>query len=346
MIYAGYIKKAATFLVDMVRSIGDIEQAGRWDLAQLDKASRDLVASLDAGIEELDPQIDGEIVEAEVDAHKATAALAEQIANIEQMNVLLDLRGYAGCVLIAIRLAEWAIDRLEFVVLIFAHGCGHRDLGRERAPTFGRAQGSDWMQDAVRFEDVERLDERHADVEPPPLACMPHPVDIKAISSHAVDAGERRIELLAAIVFHARSVALHEAVTSGRPCAMDIDHIVPLRRPDLRQEARLQNVAHEGLAGRDDGFLFHIVHRRRARGALPCLRTFPDHRRTTFRQYGIVLPQRGRRYDAALEGYSTDIVLIIVGHAPPISVPLWAHQEPPIPFLAWPRTVIIGFRTR
>jgi hypothetical protein len=31
---------------------------------------------------------------------------------------------------------------------------------------------------------------------------------------------------------------------------MDIDHVVPLRRPDLRQETRLEDVANEGLASR------------------------------------------------------------------------------------------------
>ena len=59
------------------------------------------------------------------------------------------------------------------------------------------------MQDTVRFEDSKRLGKRQADVEPPPFARMPHPVDIKAVGAHAVDTGERRVKFLAAIVFHA-----------------------------------------------------------------------------------------------------------------------------------------------
>src|SRR5208282_6775990 len=80
-------------------------------------------------------------------------------------------------------------------------------------PACGRAQGSDRMQHAVGFEDSKRLGKRHAGIKPPPFAGVPHPVDIKTVASHAVDAGEGRIELFAAIVRHARPVALHEALS-------------------------------------------------------------------------------------------------------------------------------------
>jgi hypothetical protein len=53
------------------------------------------------------------------------------------------------------------------------------------------------MQQAVSFEDSQRLGKRHPGMEPPPFACVPHPVDIKPISSRAVDAGEGGVELLA-----------------------------------------------------------------------------------------------------------------------------------------------------
>src|SRR5208282_1741403 len=52
-----------------------------------------------------------------------------------------------------------------------------------------------------------------------------------------------RIELIPTIVFHARPVSLHEAISPRRPRAVDVDHIVPLGRPDLRQEPRLQDIA-------------------------------------------------------------------------------------------------------
>jgi hypothetical protein len=115
------------------------------------------------------------------------------------------------------------------------------------------------MQDAVRFEDSKRLDKRHAGVKPPPFSGVPHPVDIEAVSSHAVDTGEGRIELFAAIMLHARPIALDEAISPGRLGAVDIDHVVPFGRPDLRQEARFHYVANEGLAGGDDHLLFRPV---------------------------------------------------------------------------------------
>ncbi|SJM33792.1 hypothetical protein [Mesorhizobium delmotii] len=66
------------------------------------------------------------------------------------------------------------------------------------------------MQNTVRFENAKRLDERLAGVKPPSFTREPHPVDIELIWPHAIDSGESRVELLAAIVFHARPVALDE----------------------------------------------------------------------------------------------------------------------------------------
>ena len=66
------------------------------------------------------------------------------------------------------------------------------------------------MQHAVRFEESKRVGECYTGMEPPPFARVPHPVDIKPVWSHAVDTGERRVELLAAIVLPSRPVALHE----------------------------------------------------------------------------------------------------------------------------------------
>lgn len=105
MIYAGNIKAAATHLADLVDTIGDIEQAGRWDLAQIDKASRALVAGLDSGIKELDPQLGGSIATAGTDPQQAATELKAQLANLVQMEALLSLRGYAGRVLINVEQA-------------------------------------------------------------------------------------------------------------------------------------------------------------------------------------------------------------------------------------------------
>ena len=118
------------------------------------------------------------------------------------------------------------------------------------------------MQDAVRFEDSNRLDKRHTGVKPPPFSGVPHPVDIETVRAHAVDTGEGRIELFAAIMLHARPVALEETISPSRPSAADIDHVIPFGRPDLRQEARFQDVANESLAGSDDQSLFSPVRRR------------------------------------------------------------------------------------
>ena len=89
------------------------------------------------------------------------------------------------------------------------------------------------MQDPVGFENSKCLDKRYAGVKPPPLTGVPHPVNIKAVFPHAVDASEGRIEFLTTIVRHARPVALHEAISPRRPRAMDVDDVIPLRRPDL-----------------------------------------------------------------------------------------------------------------
>jgi hypothetical protein len=108
---------------------------------------------------------------------------------------------------------------------------------------------------------------RHTGMEPPPFAGVPHPVDIEMVPSHAIDTGEGFIELFAAIVLHTRPVALHETVSPRRPGAMDVDHVIPFGRSDLWQKARLQDVANEALASRDDCPLPHLVRRDAGRGA-------------------------------------------------------------------------------
>ena len=70
-------------------------------------------------------------------------------------------------------------------------------------PTRDRAPGSDRMQNPIGFQDSKRLGKRQPDMQSPPLALMPHPVDVETIRSRAIDAGEGRIELLVEIVLHA-----------------------------------------------------------------------------------------------------------------------------------------------
>src|SRR5216684_7450042 len=125
---------------------------------------------------------------------------------------------------------------------------------------------SDRVQHAVRFDDSKRFGECYTGMEPAPFARVPHPVDIKPVWSHAVDTGERRIELLAAIVLPSRPVALHEAISLSGPRAPNVNDIVPFGRSDLRQEARFQDVANEHFAGCDNRSLLHSVDRGRTFG--------------------------------------------------------------------------------
>ncbi|WP_292081347.1 hypothetical protein, partial [Mesorhizobium sp.] len=68
------------------------------------------------------------------------------------------------------------------------------------------------MQEFIGFEDMERLGERHIRMQRPSFARMPHPIDVESVWSDAVQPGERRVELLAAILLPARPKPLDEAV--------------------------------------------------------------------------------------------------------------------------------------
>src|SRR5260370_42238358 len=111
------------------------------------------------------------------------------------------------------------------------------------------------MQHAVRFEDSKRVGECYTGMEPPPFARVPHPVDIKPVWSHAVDTGERRIELLAVIVLPSRPVALHEAISLSCPTAPNVNNILAFCRSALRLAGRFQYVTLEPFAGCDDRWL-------------------------------------------------------------------------------------------
>jgi hypothetical protein len=59
-------------------------------------------------------------------------------------------------------------------------------------------------------------------------------------------------------MFHARPVALNEAISPSRPDTANVDRVVPFGGLDLREETRLQDIADKCLAGRDDAQLFRV----------------------------------------------------------------------------------------
>lgn len=105
-IYAGHIVEAATFLRDLVDEIGDLEQATGAQVAELQKAARTLKNGLSEAVVALDVEIGPEDtggLSAAVSGAFAPDILPlvpAQLANLEQMDVLLDILGYAGRVLI------------------------------------------------------------------------------------------------------------------------------------------------------------------------------------------------------------------------------------------------------
>jgi hypothetical protein len=83
-----------------------------------------------------------------------------------------------------------------------------------------------------------------------PFSGVAVPLEVQAIAADPVEAGEGRVELFAEIFREAGAIALNEAIPGAVPLAEDIDGIVELRRPDGGQEAGLQEVVDQVLAGR------------------------------------------------------------------------------------------------
>ncbi len=108
MIYAGHLKKAANLIVGMLADVGNVETAQRWDLAQISKATQVLRAGCDEAIGQLDVQIgsqQGGGLGTAVSGSFAPAVakmLVDQVANLQQQDQLVNLRGYTGRVLINI----------------------------------------------------------------------------------------------------------------------------------------------------------------------------------------------------------------------------------------------------
>ena len=82
-----------------------------------------------------------------------------------------------------------------------------------------------------------------------PLSGVTVPLDVEAIATDPVEAGERGVELFAGILREAGTVALNEAIFGAVPLSQDIERVVELCRPDSRQEAGLQEAVDQLLAG-------------------------------------------------------------------------------------------------
>lgn len=113
-IFAGHIVDTYNFLNELVTEVGDIDAAGSFDLAQLGKAARGLKEGVEVGIGSLDLKIGsdatGGLATAVAGAFPMTtgAMLLAQLADLNQMDILLDIRGYAGRVLINVEQAGGA----------------------------------------------------------------------------------------------------------------------------------------------------------------------------------------------------------------------------------------------
>ena len=66
------------------------------------------------------------------------------------------------------------------------------------------------------------------------------PLDVEAIGTDPVEAGERGVELFAEILREAGAVALNQAIFGAVPLSQDIDWVVELCRSDSGQETGLQ----------------------------------------------------------------------------------------------------------
>ncbi|WP_370540454.1 hypothetical protein [Azospirillum sp. INR13] len=112
------------------------------------------------------------------------------------------------------------------------------------------------MQDPVGFQDFQGFGQRHVTIEAVPRSGMAEPLDVEAVAAPPVEAGGWAVELFAEVLGKAGSIALQEAIAVPAPFARDVDRIVERGRADDRQEAGLQHLVDEVLAGRDDGGLF------------------------------------------------------------------------------------------
>ncbi len=122
------------------------------------------------------------------------------------------------------------------------------------------------MEQSVGLEHVNCSEEGKTAVQAEPFSRVAVPLDMEAVATDPVEAGEGSVELFTEIFGVTGAVALDEAVLGTVPLSEDIDRIVELRRSDGRQEARLQEVVDQALAGgshrrflcRGDGARLHM----------------------------------------------------------------------------------------
>jgi len=105
------------------------------------------------------------------------------------------------------------------------------------------------MEQAFGPQRINRFGEGKAAMQAEPFSGVAMPLEVEAITTDPVEAGEGRVELFARILRETGAVALNEAILGAVPLAEDIDGIVELRRPDGGQEAGLQEVVDQVLAG-------------------------------------------------------------------------------------------------
>ena len=82
-----------------------------------------------------------------------------------------------------------------------------------------------------------------------PFAGVTVPLHVEPVAADPVEAGEGSVELFAEVLREAGAVALNETIFGSAPVSQDIDRVVELRRPDGGQEAGLQEVVDQLLAG-------------------------------------------------------------------------------------------------
>src|SRR5579864_2837281 len=82
-----------------------------------------------------------------------------------------------------------------------------------------------------------------------PFSGVTVPLDVEAVAADPIEASEGSVELFAEIFREAGAVALNEAILGAVPLSQDIDGIVELRQSDGGQEAGLQEVVDQVLAG-------------------------------------------------------------------------------------------------
>jgi len=106
---------------------------------------------------------------------------------------------------------------------------------------------------------IDLPDRSEAAMPAEPFSGVAMPKEVKAVAGDPVEAGERSIELVAEIIRKAGTVALDEAILGAMPLAEEIDGIIEVCRPDVRQEAGPEEPIDQLPAGYKNVFVLHDV---------------------------------------------------------------------------------------